>query len=77
MFVKFHAYKAEISIYHYWKNAYEGGYITENVYFTNKENAKAYAEKEINFEYDINENKVPLMDKRNKGHYNISYVDIF
>ena len=77
MFAKFHIYKVEISIYHYWKNAYEGGYITEEICFTNIEDAKAYAEKEINYEYDINENKVPLMDKRNKGHYNISYRDVF
>ena len=77
MFAKLNIYKVEISINHYWKNAYEGGYVTEDVYFTDKDEAKAYAEREINYEYDINEKKVPLMDKRNKGYYKISKVKVF
>ena len=77
MTAKFNIYMLEISINHYWKTAYDGGYITEEIYFTNKEDAKAYAEREINFEYDINDEKVPLMDKRNKGYYNITEEKVF
>ena len=71
------AYKVEKEFYHYWMNAYESGWVEEKTrYFLNKEEAEAYAKKDVNKWYNFDRELVPIDKDYKKAIVKIEEIEV-